>query len=72
VEVLSSPLTCFNASHYGALLIVDPEEEYYAQVGYYRSKEICNFVSNFVLRHTVIQPHIYSGPGGGAHYALVV
>uniref|UniRef100_U5ERS8 Membrane-bound transcription factor site-1 protease n=1 Tax=Corethrella appendiculata TaxID=1370023 RepID=U5ERS8_9DIPT len=29
VEVLGSPFTCFNASNYGTLLIVDPEEEYF-------------------------------------------
>lgn len=32
VEVLSSPLTCFDASQYGALLIVDPEDEFYPEV----------------------------------------
>ena len=29
VEVLGEPFTCFNASHYGTLLLVDPEEEYF-------------------------------------------
>uniref|UniRef100_A0A8D8L724 Membrane-bound transcription factor site-1 protease n=1 Tax=Culex pipiens TaxID=7175 RepID=A0A8D8L724_CULPI len=29
VEVLGAPYTCFNASHYGTLLLVDPEEEYF-------------------------------------------
>lgn len=29
VEVLGEPFTCFNASHYGTLLIVDPEEEFF-------------------------------------------
>ena len=29
VEVLGAPFTCFNASNYGTLLIVDPEEEYF-------------------------------------------
>lgn len=29
VEVLGEPFTCFNASNYGTLLIVDPEEEYF-------------------------------------------
>lgn len=29
VEVLGEPITCFNAAHYGTLLIVDPEEEYF-------------------------------------------
>ncbi|XP_065085859.1 membrane-bound transcription factor site-1 protease isoform X1 [Ochlerotatus camptorhynchus] len=29
VEVLGGPYTCFNASYYGTLLLVDPEEEYF-------------------------------------------
>lgn len=29
VEVLGEPFTCFNAAHYGTILIVDPEEEYF-------------------------------------------
>lgn len=29
VEVLGEPFTCFNASNYGTLLIVDPEEEFF-------------------------------------------
>lgn len=31
VEVLGSPFTCFDASQYGALLIVDPEEEFFPE-----------------------------------------
>ena len=31
VEVLGSPLTCFDASQYGALLIVDSEEEFFPE-----------------------------------------
>eukprot|EP00884_Botryococcus_braunii_P003885 jgi/Botrbrau1/13498/Bobra.0082s0091.1 len=31
LEVLASPFTCFNASQYGALLIVDSEEEFYPE-----------------------------------------
>ncbi|RZF34472.1 hypothetical protein LSTR_LSTR014091 [Laodelphax striatellus] len=31
VEVLGSPLTCFDASQYGTLLIVDPEEEFFPE-----------------------------------------
>lgn len=30
LEVLGSPLTCFDAKEYGALMIVDPEEEFSA------------------------------------------
>jgi membrane-bound transcription factor site-1 protease len=29
--VLGSPATCFNASAYGALLIVDSEDEFYKE-----------------------------------------
>ena len=29
IEVLGSPFSCFDASLYGTLLIVDPEEEYF-------------------------------------------
>ena len=29
VDILASPATCFNASEYGALLVVDPEEEWH-------------------------------------------
>lgn len=28
LEILGSPLTCFDASQYGALILMDPEEEY--------------------------------------------
>lgn len=31
LEVLGSPLTCFDPLQYGALLVVDPEEEVYAE-----------------------------------------
>jgi hypothetical protein len=31
VDVLGRPFTCFNASHYGTLLMVDPEEEYFGE-----------------------------------------
>ena len=31
VEVLGSPFTCFDASNYGTLMIVDPEEEYFPE-----------------------------------------
>lgn len=31
VEVLGSPYTCFNAKEYGALLVVDPEEEFFPE-----------------------------------------
>lgn len=31
IEVLGSQFTCFNASNYGTLLLVDPEEEYFTE-----------------------------------------
>ncbi|XP_039276563.1 membrane-bound transcription factor site-1 protease isoform X2 [Nilaparvata lugens] len=31
VEVLGAPLTCFDAAHYGTLLLVDPEEEFFPE-----------------------------------------
>jgi membrane-bound transcription factor site-1 protease len=31
VEVLGIPYTCFNASNYGTLLMVDLEEEYFPE-----------------------------------------
>lgn len=31
LEILNSPFTCFNASNYGALMIVDSEEEFYPE-----------------------------------------
>jgi membrane-bound transcription factor site-1 protease len=31
LEVLASPLTCFNAENYGALMIVDSEDEFYPE-----------------------------------------
>lgn len=31
IEVLGSPFTCFDASQYGTLLIVDPEEEFFPE-----------------------------------------
>lgn len=31
IEVLGSPFTCFDASQYGTLLVIDPEEEFFPQ-----------------------------------------
>ena len=31
MEVLGQPLTCFDASQYGTLLLVDAEEEYFTE-----------------------------------------
>ena len=40
VEILSSPLTCFDASEYGALMIVDSEEEFYPEEVEKLSKDV--------------------------------
>lgn len=40
LEVLSSPLTCFDASEYGALMIVDSEEEFYPEEVQKLSKDV--------------------------------
>lgn len=42
LEVLASPLTCFNASNYGAVMIVDSEDEFYKQVGVIAKSEMCS------------------------------
>ena len=31
MDVLGEPYTCFDASNYGTLMIVDPEEEYFRE-----------------------------------------
>ena len=31
IEVLGEPWTCFNAEHYGTLMLVDPEEEFFPE-----------------------------------------
>lgn len=31
IEVLGEPYTCFNATNFGTLLVVDPEEEFFAE-----------------------------------------
>ncbi|XP_037032853.1 membrane-bound transcription factor site-1 protease-like isoform X3 [Bradysia coprophila] len=43
VEVLGSPYTCFNASLYGTLLVVDPEDEFFPE-------EIAK-IKNDILEH---------------------
>lgn len=44
IEVLGQPFTCFNASNYGTLLIVDPEEEYF-------NEEITKFREDILERN---------------------
>lgn len=45
IEVLGAPFTCFAASQYGTLLIVDPEEEFYAEEISKLKKDIDNGLS---------------------------
>ena len=46
LEVLGSPFSCFDASLYGTLLIVDPEEEYFDEGNIYTfSVLISNVIS---------------------------
>ncbi|XP_050419882.1 membrane-bound transcription factor site-1 protease isoform X2 [Adelges cooleyi] len=45
LEVLGEPYTCFDASNYGALLVVDPEEEFFTE----EIAKIKNDVANYNL-----------------------
>lgn len=45
VEVLGEPYTCFNAANYGSLLVIDPEEEFFAE----EIKKIENDIANYNL-----------------------
>lgn len=50
IEVLGQPFTCFNASHYGTLLLVDPEEEYFdAEIGKLRDDILTKNLSLIVF-----------------------
>lgn len=49
VEVLGSPLTCFDAKHYGTLLLVDPEEEYFPEEVTKLKRDVDNGLSVIVF-----------------------
>ncbi|XP_005107775.1 membrane-bound transcription factor site-1 protease [Aplysia californica] len=49
VEVLGSPFTCFDASQYGTLLLVDPEEEYFSEEILKLKRDIDNGLSIIVF-----------------------
>lgn len=49
VEVLGTPYTCFDASHYATLLIVDPEEEFFPDEILKLNKDIDNGLSVIVF-----------------------
>lgn len=43
--MLGEPYTCFNASNYGALLVIDPEEEFFPE----EIKKIENDITTYNL-----------------------
>ncbi|KAK9498135.1 hypothetical protein O3M35_004013 [Rhynocoris fuscipes] len=49
VEVLGAPLTCFEASNYGALIIVDPEEEFFPEEIAKLKKDVDNGLSLIIF-----------------------
>lgn len=49
IEVLGEPFTCFNASNYGTLLIVDPEEEYFVEEIQKLKRDILEFNLNLIV-----------------------
>ncbi|XP_065207712.1 membrane-bound transcription factor site-1 protease [Planococcus citri] len=49
IEVLGTPYTCFDASQYGALLIVDPEEEFFSEEAAKLKKDVDNGLSVIVF-----------------------
>ncbi|XP_056009187.1 membrane-bound transcription factor site-1 protease-like isoform X2 [Ostrea edulis] len=49
VEVMGSPLTCFDASQYGTLLIVDAEEEYFPEEVTKLKRDIDNGLSVIIF-----------------------
>lgn len=49
VEVLGEPYTCFNGANYGALLVVDPEEEYFAEEIVKIENDIANYNLSVII-----------------------
>lgn len=49
VEVLGVPYTCFDASEYGTLLIVDPEEEFFPEEAAKLKRDVDNGLSVIVF-----------------------
>ncbi|XP_073999210.1 membrane-bound transcription factor site-1 protease isoform X2 [Rhodnius prolixus] len=49
IEVLGAPLTCFEASNYGAVFIVDPEEEFFPEEIAKLKKDIDNGLSLIIF-----------------------
>lgn len=69
VEILGSPFTCFDASLYGALLLVDSEEDYYPDVCMNsRLRYICNlcFAMDALLQRITLLARIWDESAGRA------
>lgn len=49
VEVLGEPYTCFNAVNYGSLLVIDPEEEYFAEEIIKIENDITNYNLSIII-----------------------
>nr|CAD7458320.1 unnamed protein product [Timema tahoe] len=49
IEVLGSPFTCFDASQYGMVLLVDPEEEYFPEEVAKLKRDVDNGLSLLVF-----------------------
>uniref|UniRef100_A0A1I8PQQ8 Uncharacterized protein n=2 Tax=Stomoxys calcitrans TaxID=35570 RepID=A0A1I8PQQ8_STOCA len=49
IDVLGAPYTCFNASEYGSLLIIDPEEEFFDEEIYKLQKDVFDYGLGVVI-----------------------
>lgn len=49
MEVLGEPYTCFNAANYGSLLVIDPEEEYFAEEIIKIENDIANYNLSVII-----------------------
>lgn len=49
VEVLGEPYTCFNATNYGALLVIDPEEEFFSEEIVKIEADIANYNLSVII-----------------------
>lgn len=49
IEVLGTTFTCFDASQYGALLVVDPEEEFFPEEVGKLKKDVDNGLSLIIF-----------------------
>lgn len=49
IETLGMPYTCFNATNYGALLIVDPEEEFFDEEIYKLQEDVFDYGLSVII-----------------------